>query len=369
MAFVRFIVAYVLFPGVSYLVGSISFGLIVAKLRGVDLRSQGSGNVGATNVVRVLGMKAGAVVFALDVLKGFVPALVFALIARAIVGAQHAPSWKILGIVYGACAIYGHVFPAFHDLRGGKAVATSCGVFLALAPLQLLTALAIWACVLMFSKYVSVASMAAAVSFFLMVISPLYPSEAGKTVLSFLYPIPEGMGGKEKLLMALFAFLAMAVVLWRHRANIMRLREGTEPKIMTSRQDIRAAEAAKKYGKDRLRTAGRMRRPRTRSTSRLREMSRKKTEPQPAEETSEQTDTQTDSQVDTEAPLEEVEDISADLVEEGEDTDTAETRDASEALGEADEKPDRAREEGNEKEEHAEDSESGADGLDREEPR
>ena len=331
MTFLGFIVAYVLFPAISYTVGSISFGLIMAKIRGVDLRSQGSGNVGATNAVRVLGIKAGAGVFALDVLKGFVPALFFALIARAISG---YPSWKVLGIIYGAAAIYGHVFPLFHNLRGGKAVATSCGVFLALAPLQLLTALAVWACVLLFWKYVSLASLAGAASFFLMIISPLYPTEPGGSWLSFLYPIPEGMGGKEKLLMSLFAFLAVAVVFWRHRANIIRLRNGTEPKMMTSKQDLRAAEAARKYGKDVLRRAGGSRRTRTRGVSSLREMSRKKAEGEEPDESDQQAETPAESQADTEAPLEDVEDISAELVEDGEDTDTAETRDALEALRE-----------------------------------
>jgi len=164
-----FLVAYVLFPVVSYLIGSISFGLLVAKIKSVDLRSQGSGNVGATNVLRVLGTKAGGVVFGLDVLKGAVPALALAYIGRAV--APDAPSLKMLGIIYGACAIFGHVYPIFHQLRGGKAVATSCGVFLCLAPLQTLTALAVWAVVLIFWKYVSVASMAAALSFFLMVLA------------------------------------------------------------------------------------------------------------------------------------------------------------------------------------------------------
>ena len=309
----QFIIAYVGFPAISYVVGSISFGLILAKIKGVDLRKQGSGNVGATNAMRSLGAKPGMVVFALDVLKGAVPALGFALIARAV---TDAPSWKMLGITYGACAIFGHVYPIFYEFRGGKAVATSCGVFLCLAPMQMLTALAFWAVVLMFWKYVSVASMAGAASFFLMLLAFYRGGEE----------VPE------KTFMAIFAFLTAAIVFYRHRANIKRLREGTEAKIMTSEQDLRAKQAEKKYGKDRLRGASR-RRNRTRGTEALRRLSRQKKEraEQKLSEPGDQQDEQTDSQqLETEAPFEEVGEIPTKAVEpmiEEENTDTKETRD------------------------------------------
>jgi len=297
LAIIKIIIAYVLFPAISYLLGSLSFGLIVGRLKGVDIRKEGSGNVGATNVWRVLGKGPGAVVFALDVLKGAVPALVFALIARAIAG---VPSWKMLGIVYGAFAIFGHVYPLFFEFRGGKAVATSCGVFMVLAPLQTFTALMIWLTVLLLGKYVSVASMAAALSFLLMVLI-LYPSRPieRRGVLSrmqaSLYPapavadarVPQGktrdeyeqtLMGRDKLLMLLLSLMAAGVVFYRHRANIKRLREGTEPKIMTSKADLKAAEAEKKYGKERLARAG-SRKPVNREA--LRAMSKPKKPDQP----------------------------------------------------------------------------------------
>ncbi|NQT21197.1 MAG: glycerol-3-phosphate 1-O-acyltransferase PlsY [Planctomycetes bacterium] len=329
-----FLVAYVLFPVVSYLIGSISFGLLVAKIKSVDLRSQGSGNVGATNVLRVLGTKAGGVVFGLDVLKGAVPALALAYIGRAV--APDAPSWKMLGIIYGACAIFGHVYPIFHQLRGGKAVATSCGVFLCLAPLQTLTALAVWAVVLIFWKYVSVASMAAALSFFLMVLA-LYHQAAD---------LPTAVPEKE--FMVITALLVAAVVFYRHRANIKRLRAGTEPKIMTSKADLRTKEAEKKYGKGRLRGAA-GRRNRTRSTEALRNLSIKKKEAEQDDRPGESDDNAaSDSQqFETAAPLEEVEEISAEAVEpiiDEQNTDAEETRD----LPELPELPEAAEDDGEE---------------------
>jgi len=254
----RFVIAYVLFPVLSYLLGSISFGLIVARIRKVDLRQHGSGNIGATNVFRALGRGPAIAVFALDFLKGAAPALGFALIAQAITG---LPSWKMLGIVYGAFAIFGHIYPIFHELRGGKAVATSCGVFICLAPLQTLTALMIWAVVLLFGKYVSLASLSAAVSLVLLVL--------------IFYPPAKDV--PEKWVMLLFAGLAAAVIIYRHRENIKRLRAGTEPKLLTSREDVRALEAEKKHGKERLARAGKT--PSRRSVEALRKISR----PKPAE--------------------------------------------------------------------------------------
>lgn len=310
-----FFAVYILFPVVSYLIGSVSFGLLVARIKGIDLRSRGSGNIGATNVMRVLGTKTGGIVFGLDVLKGAAPVLLLGLLGRAVTG---APSWKMLGIIYGACAIFGHVYPVFHQLRGGKAVATGCGVFLCLAPMQMLTALAIWTVVLMFWKYVSVASMAAALSFFLMVLI-FYRQAAPAEV-------------PEQTFMTALALLAAAVVFYRHRANIKRLREGTESKIMTSKTDLRAKEAEKKYGKDRLRTAA-GRRNRTRSMEALRKLSARKNK-DGQDEADEQEGEELDSrQLETDAPLEELEEIPAEDVEpmmEEQNIDSEETRDLPE---------------------------------------
>ena len=288
----KIFVAYILFPALSYLLGSLSFGLIVGRMKGVDIRKEGSGNIGATNVLRVMGKGPAALVFALDVLKGAVPALFFALIAQAITG---VPSWKLLGIIYGASTIFGHVYPYFFEFRGGKAVATSCGVFMVLAPLQTFTALMIWLTVLLFWKYVSLASMAGAASFLLMVLL-LYPSAPVPPGTGFsaffqntmraFYPVPSSFGWSEKGFMLVVSMAAVAVVFYRHRANIKRLREGTEPKIMTSKSDLRAAEAEKKFGKERLAVAGK--RKGKVSVDALRSMSKpKKTEPEGAPATGE----------------------------------------------------------------------------------
>jgi len=337
LVILKIIIAYVLFPAISYLLGSLSFGLIVGRLKGVDIRKEGSGNIGATNVWRVLGKGPGTLVFALDVLKGAVPALIFALVARAITG---VPAWKMLGIVYGAFAIFGHVYPVFFEFRGGKAVATSCGVFMVLAPLQTFTALMIWLTVLLFSKYVSVASMAGAAAFLLMVLIlyPGRPIERGgilSRMQASLYPKPvvaqaqgvprgkieEKLMHREKLLMILLSLMAAGVVFCRHRANIKRLREGTEPKIMTSKADLKAAEAQKKYGKDRLARAGRGRQ--SVSHDALRAMSRKKTGEPASDKPSEEQPDAPDASAEAEKPS--GEEASAEKHEDATDSDQVET--------------------------------------------
>ena len=375
---IKILVAYVLFPALSYLLGSLSFGLIVGRIIGVDIRKGGSGNIGATNVWRVLGRGPAIAVFALDVLKGAVPALFLALIAQAIAG---VPSWKLLGIIYGACAIFGHVYPCFFDFRGGKAVATSCGVFLAIAPVQTFTALMIWLTVLTAFKYVSVASMSGAASFFLMVLIfyPASPIREGRGSTAFLqngmralYPSPNVaaapadmpadyeqrvrmMMSREKMFVLLLSLMAAGIVIYRHRSNIKRLREGTEPRILTSKADLRAAEAEKKFGKERLATAGK----RKKSSVDLRAISKPKkaADGQPAAAGTEGAaqpagDTPADAkpagagepgtdQMETEAPLEDLQEITAENLQQGAAPDKIDTEETRE-LGKDAEKKDQA---------------------------
>jgi len=113
----------------AYLIGSVPFGLLIAKTKGIDIREQGSGNIGATNVLRCLGKPLGITCFILDVLKGYLPAFVFPMVGK--IGADF-PS---IGILFGAAAILGHNFPIFLKFKGGKGIATSAGVLLGVAPL------------------------------------------------------------------------------------------------------------------------------------------------------------------------------------------------------------------------------------------
>jgi len=186
---------------IAYVAGSIPSAYIAGRARGVDLRKHGSGNLGATNVIRVLGTKIGLVVFAFDVAKGALPVL---LLPRYTISPW--PSvW--IAIACGVAAILGHTRPVFLLFqRGGKGVATAAGVFLALAPIQTLLILIVFAVVLLTSGYVSVGSLICASLLPVLIAVTLGPRSPIFTI---------------SVLVALFVF-------WTHRANISRLRRGEE---------------------------------------------------------------------------------------------------------------------------------------------
>jgi acyl phosphate:glycerol-3-phosphate acyltransferase len=184
----------------SYVLGSIPAAYLAGKVRGVDLRKHGSGNLGATNVFRVLGAKIGIVVFVFDMVKGAIPVLLF---ARWVTG-SYAP--VAVQIVCGIAAIAGHVRPVFLKFgKGGKGVATAAGVFFGLAPIPTAIAVTTFAIVLMVSGYVSLGSLTAA---------------AVLPIAIFL------MRGTTPQLGV--AVLVAVFVFWTHRANIARLRRGEE---------------------------------------------------------------------------------------------------------------------------------------------
>jgi len=185
----------------SYLSGSIPFAAIAGKLRGVDLRKHGSGNLGATNVFRVLGWKIGIAVFLADALKGALP--VFFLPPR-IVSPRDPVVWAI---ACGIAAIAGHVRPIFLGLRkGGKGVATAAGVFFALAPISMAITFAVFVGVVLGTGYVSLGSLISAIVLPGLLLVTLGP----KTPLFIV-----------SVIIALFVF-------WTHRTNIGRLRRGEE---------------------------------------------------------------------------------------------------------------------------------------------
>lgn len=183
----------------GYLVGSIPFGFVIPRLvRGEDIRTVGSGNVGASNVFRVYGKELGVPVAVLDVLKGFVPAFV---------GLQVGGVW--VGILAGVAAMVGHARPLWLGFsKGGKMVATAGGVTLALAPLAAAVCLAVWLLTFVLTRYASVASLATALTL------PLACLALGEP-----WPI------------VAFAGVACVAVVLLHRQNLVRLRAGTEPRF------------------------------------------------------------------------------------------------------------------------------------------
>jgi glycerol-3-phosphate acyltransferase PlsY len=186
----------------AYALGSIPAAYIAGKWKGVDLRKHGSGNLGATNVFRVLGPRIGGVVFVFDMLKGAVPVLYF---SRMVDPAVVSP--VIAQILCGVAAIAGHVRPLWLGFKkGGKGVATAAGVFLALAPIETGLALAVFALTLFASGYVSLGSLIAA------------------ALLVILLLIRYGLYSP---LVTVSAAVAVFVI-WTHLPNIRRLREGTE---------------------------------------------------------------------------------------------------------------------------------------------
>ncbi len=203
----------------AYLLGSIPFGLLIAKAHGKDLRTVGSGNIGATNVSRALGRKWAYVCFVLDVLKGMVPMLLTMFIAEPV-----EPVILLLWLVVGCAAISGHIFPIYIKFKGGKGVSTSFGVALGLWPyftICALFAIAIWVTVVLIWRYVSLASIIASVSFPLVLILVIILKQNWD--LFILWP----------LLIAATAIPLMVIV--RHRDNIKRLMAGTESKISHSK--------------------------------------------------------------------------------------------------------------------------------------
>lgn len=181
----------------AYLTGAIPTSFVVGRVRGVDLRRHGSGNLGASNAYRVLGWKAALPIFVVDIAKGWFPAFAFPLW-----DGQPSPSWA-LG--YGAASIMGHVFSIYVGFKGGKGVATSAGVVLALAPMAMLIGLGTWGFLAWMTGYVSLASMVAAI------------------VVAVTVWVLAGSGPVLWLTLALAVFVVFA-----HRANIRRLRAGTE---------------------------------------------------------------------------------------------------------------------------------------------
>ncbi len=193
--------------GIAYVAGSIPSAYIAGRaVKGIDLRTIGSGNLGATNVYRTLGAKVAAVVFAVDMFKGALPAALLParILPAESLGTDRAIWWAL---AFGIAAIIGHAKPVFLLWKGGgKGVATAAGIFAALAPVPLLVVVVLFVVVLWRTGYVSAGSLAAA------------------TLLPILLAVSHGPRSP----LTIVAVLVCLFVFWTHRANIQRLREGTE---------------------------------------------------------------------------------------------------------------------------------------------
>ncbi|MBI4971356.1 MAG: glycerol-3-phosphate 1-O-acyltransferase PlsY [Candidatus Omnitrophica bacterium] len=198
-------IPFILFLAASYLIGAIPTAFIAGKLaKGIDIRDHGSGNVGASNVFRVIGKGWGSAVLTFDMLKGFVPAFFFPLY-------YHTDS-KLLGLLFGIAAVVGHNWTVFLKFKGGKGVATSAGVFLGILPKAVLGAAIVWIVTVAVTNYIAVGSMTAAFSLILF-------------IALFYRNIPEFW------LLDTVSFLMACLTVYMHRSNIDRLRKGAEHKV------------------------------------------------------------------------------------------------------------------------------------------
>ncbi len=213
-------VGYILAIALGYLLGSIPTGFLVGKARGIDIRTLGSGNIGATNVFRNLGTPAGIFVLAVDALKGWLPVYAAMHWIWAWAGSPGGPAnreW--LGIAAGITAVLGHNYTCWLRFKGGKGIATSAGVMLGLVPQALAIGLALFLIVLVLTRYMSLASISGA----------------------FVLPFATWTTTRSKSLLALTSLMAVLAI-YRHKSNIKRLLGGTENRLGSRK----AADAEKK---------------------------------------------------------------------------------------------------------------------------
>jgi glycerol-3-phosphate acyltransferase PlsY len=196
----------------AYLLGSVPFGFLVAKARGKDIRALGSGNIGATNVFRSVSKPLGVLTFVLDFLKGFAGVKLVPALAAACAGAADGAGMG-LALFCGALTVVGHNWTCFLGFRGGKGVATSAGLLLGLTPAGVGIAFAVWLALFLSMRYVSVASIGAALALAAAVWWPLRLDAAH--------------GAWFPCVLTLLALVAV----WKHRSNIARLRAGTESRF------------------------------------------------------------------------------------------------------------------------------------------
>lgn len=204
----------------GYFVGAIPFGLLAGKMKGIDIREHGSGNIGATNTLRTLGKPIGLTVFVLDFLKGTTPVLLARIFSH-----EAGPGNGLIPVLTGVFTVLGHTFPIWLKFKGGKGIATSGGAAMALAPMTVLIGIGLWLVFFYATKYVSIASLVAALTL---------PSS------QFIQRLIDGEWKANMpvlILMTIFWLLAT----WRHKSNIKALLNGTESRFTKKKKDAPAA--------------------------------------------------------------------------------------------------------------------------------
>jgi len=196
----------------AYFLAATPFGYLAGKLKGIDIREHGSGNIGSTNVLRTLGKPVGVTVLILDVLKGVVPVLI----------AKFVSDNSILHIAAAMAAILGHNYTFWLNFKGGKGIATTAGAMLLLITIPLAISLSTWLIVLKISRYVSLASIAAALAIPVVI--------AVQNVISGTWDIP----------IFVFGLFLCFMAIWRHRSNIVRLHKGDEPRLERKKKQAQA---------------------------------------------------------------------------------------------------------------------------------
>ncbi len=209
------IISYIVGIIISYLIGGIPFGYLIAVAKGIDIRTEGSGNIGATNVGRVLGKMYGLIIFILDLLKGF---LVVLLVPAAVSSAVNIPTTtgNLLVVLCGFCAVLGHAFPVYLKFKGGKAVATSFGVFIWLVPISIGIAFGVWLLTVIVIRYVSLGSMIGSMALVVAVVV-----------------VVDSPFGDNVYLTAMSVAVAILIIA-RHTSNIQRIIAGTEKKVFSN---------------------------------------------------------------------------------------------------------------------------------------
>ena len=203
----------------GYLSGSLPAGLLAGRLKGVDIRAVGSGNIGATNAFRVLGKGIGVAVLLVDVMKGLLPCLFLPPLVNGMFPEGQTPELQTLKLLIGVSAILGHNYPCWLGFKGGKGIATTAGVVGGVAPVPFGICLGVWIVFLGISRYVSVASIAAAVA--LPVSVAAFPGE-----------------GVDRFGLLFWIFLLLgAMAIWKHRLNIQRLMNGTESRAWSDQKE------------------------------------------------------------------------------------------------------------------------------------
>ncbi len=201
-----------LVTALAYLIGSFATAVWVGKIfHKIDVREHGSGNAGATNVIRVLGWKTGVPVLLIDVLKGWVAAMLPVFFNMADQGSAMLTNYQIIA---GLATVVGHIYPVFAGFRGGKGVATIFGVLLAIHPLVTISCFGVFLCVFLISGYVSLGSMTAGISF--------------PVLLFFFFNTPS-------VYLKIFSVVVALALLFTHRKNISRLLKGEESKLIKPR--------------------------------------------------------------------------------------------------------------------------------------